>query len=112
MLAVLIFIAWGIVKMYRPATIVVRFLDRLIGAPGRPGLLDRMAALEVQVQRIHTEVTPNHGGSMNDAVRRLERRQQEDVDRLTEHLKVAERDQRRIDEVAESVEEIRKIVED
>lgn len=45
------------------------------GHPGRPGLMARVAGLErgqsVIVEAVG-ELQPNHGGSLNDAIRRIE----------------------------------------
>lgn len=42
------------------------------GVPARPGIMDRLASLEADVSRVRSEVTPNGGGSMKDAVGRIE----------------------------------------
>ena len=36
------------------------------------GMADQLAALKSQIDVIHHETTPNHGGSMNDALKRIE----------------------------------------
>ncbi|MFC9084891.1 hypothetical protein [Nocardiopsis dassonvillei] len=54
-------------------------LDDLMGEPprpghpeGRPGLMERVASLEESVDEVRDEVRHNHGGSLKDAVRRIE----------------------------------------
>ena len=38
------------------------------------GMAEQLAALKAKVEVIHHEITPNHGGSMNDALKRVERK--------------------------------------
>lgn len=105
-MGILLFLGWGAVKAWKPLRALVRFLDQVIGSPGNPGLLERMSALESHVETIHKEVTPNHGGSLKDAVRRVE----EKVDNLD---RTQESDIRRLESVAETVEELRlQVVDD
>lgn len=42
------------------------------GVPARPGIMDRLAAVEGTAADIRREVTPNGGGSLKDAVVRIE----------------------------------------
>lgn len=94
-------IAAGLTLAWRAGRVVLRVLRRLDdiaddwkgtparpGVPGRPGLLERMTAIEERtgcmadcldgigrrVQRIESEVRPNGGSSMRDAVNRVDRR--------------------------------------
>ncbi|HEY9249250.1 MAG TPA: hypothetical protein VIO38_08970 [Rariglobus sp.] len=110
-LAALVILAWAGAKMWHPLSKVVRFLDSLIGAEDNPGLLDRMKALEADVRTIHHEVTPNSGGSMKDAVGRIETYQRDQGSQITtltgrfeEHLTLAERRDSRIDDLADAME--------
>lgn len=41
--------------------------------------MDRLASLEAEIGTVRAEVTPNGGGSMRDAVVRIERRVNEHV---------------------------------
>ena len=118
-LVVLLGLAWIATKAWRPVSRLVLFLYELIGdeEKGKPGLLKRLAALEAKqneqgerIERIHAEVTPNHGGSLKDAVTRIERRQTEDVDDLAEHIRYSRRDEERLAEVEESVEELKELL--
>lgn len=63
------------------------------GVPERPGVMSRLAALEVDVAEvkadvatIHAEVTPNHGGSMKDLVKAIDVRTEMDGELLRGHL--------------------------
>lgn len=71
-LAVLVLLLVGAVKTWPWLRRVVRFLDRLIGDPEHPGLLDRMDAIEEKVAPILHEVKNNSGSSMKDAIDRTE----------------------------------------
>ncbi|MCP2168140.1 hypothetical protein [Goodfellowiella coeruleoviolacea] len=44
------------------------------GVPARPGVMERLAAIEQRVTVIEHEVRPNSGASLRDAVDRVERR--------------------------------------
>lgn len=125
-LAILGIIIVGIVKAWKPLRSVVRFFDRMIGAPDRPGILDRMSELEDRVSEIHHEVKYNGGGSIKDAQKRQEASldrieasqqqirvtQDEDVRRLTEHLKQADYERKRVEDVAETVEDLHQKLND
>lgn len=63
------------------------------GFPGRPGMPERLSTVEVtaaairaEVSTIRAEVTPNGGGSMKDAVGRIDRRTRENGELLRRHL--------------------------
>lgn len=49
------------------------------GVPARPSLMSRLAAVEESVAKTQAEVTHNGGGSLKDAVTRIERRVNEHV---------------------------------
>ncbi|WP_289975148.1 hypothetical protein [Streptomyces sp. SRF1] len=38
------------------------------GVPGRPGVMERVSAIEGRLQRVEHELYPNSGGSLRDAV--------------------------------------------
>lgn len=88
----LIFIGWLVYKAWPLVRNVSHLTDDMVGekarpgVPARPGLMERMAALEEQVNTIHHETRPNGGGSMNDAVRRIERKQSVDGAALSRHI--------------------------
>ncbi|MFD0772657.1 hypothetical protein ACFQZ2_01830 [Streptomonospora algeriensis] len=42
------------------------------GVPARPGLMERVAAIEDRLGHVEHEVQTNQGGSLKDAVRRTE----------------------------------------
>ena len=48
--------------------------DQRAGVPTRQGVLVLLEALADQVETIHAEITPNHGGSMKDAIVRIDTR--------------------------------------
>ncbi|MFJ2318431.1 hypothetical protein ACIOTN_17215 [Glutamicibacter sp. NPDC087661] len=61
-----------------------------------PGVSARILTLEEKTERIHHEVTPNHGGSIKDAVKRIEERGNETAyklaettEKLDEHIVIA-----------------------
>jgi hypothetical protein len=56
------------------------------GVPERPGVMSRLAALEADVVTIRAEVSPNHGGSLKDAVERIDERTEMDGELLRGHL--------------------------
>lgn len=66
--------AWPFVRR------LVEFADDITGEEprpglpeGRPGLLKRMDALDEQLKQVRSEVTTTGGGSLKDAVNRIER---------------------------------------
>ncbi|MFJ2619677.1 hypothetical protein [Glutamicibacter sp. NPDC087344] len=84
------------------------FLDQWNGKPEKkdrsgqivqhaePGMAARILTLEEKTERIHHEVTPNHGGSLKDAVSRIENNLKETAyklaettEKLDEHIVVA-----------------------
>lgn len=118
-LGILLSLAWIAFKAWKPVSRLVVFLYELIGdeEKGKPGLLDRLKILEDKqteqgnrIERIHAEVTPNHGGSLKDAVNRIERRQTEDVDDLAEHIAYSLRDEERLAEAEEAIEELKELM--
>lgn len=72
------------------------FLDQWNGKPEKkdrsgqivqhaePGVSARILTLEEKTERIHHEVTPNHGESIKDAVKRIEDRSNETAYKLAE----------------------------
>lgn len=120
-LAILGIIAVTIIKSWRPVRAVVRFFDAMIGAPERPGILDRMASLEQKVGEIHHEVHYNNGSSVKDStarleasLRRVEDTQQqilqssaEDARHLADHITEATARDERIESLTRLVEKIR-----
>jgi hypothetical protein len=75
----------------------VIYLGMVAGALAAIGVVLRVAVvrplqkwlreqISPQLAEVHAEVTPNHGGSLKDAVTRIEAVQQADVQRLTDHL--------------------------
>lgn len=81
-------LGWLVTKAWRGFRKMGHFIDDVSGEPARPGtparpsLMDRLAAVEDAVARIpvvessvaqvRAEVTPNGGGSLKDAVVRIE----------------------------------------
>ena len=77
--------------LWKPGSVIwkrikdfAQFLDEWAGKPEKrdragkvtqeavPGVASRLLDLERYTERIHHEVTPNHGGSIKDAVKRTE----------------------------------------
>lgn len=48
------------------------------GVPGRPGVMVRLAGIEARVEQVEHELRPNSGGSLRDAVDRVEQAVQPD----------------------------------
>lgn len=84
------------------------FLDQWNGKPEKkdrsgqviqhavPGVAGRILTLEEKTERIHHEVTPNHGGSMKDALKRVEDSAKETAyklaettEKLDQHIEIA-----------------------
>jgi hypothetical protein len=67
---------WAARHTWRVIGRVIHFLDDYSGQPSRdglparPGLMARLATLEESVQRLATEMEPNHGTSLRDVVHR------------------------------------------
>ena len=89
--------------LWKPLRVIVRrlrefaaFLDQWNGKPEKrdradqiiqhavPGVSARILTLEEKTERIHHEVTPNHGGSIKDAVKRIEDSSKETAYKLAE----------------------------
>jgi hypothetical protein len=56
------------------------------GVPGRAGVMERLDALEATTRTIRAEVTPNGGGSLKDAVSRIDARTRRKEEILGQHL--------------------------
>lgn len=71
-------LGWLVTKTWRGLRSIGHLVDDLRGeparpgVPARPGIMDRLAQVETDVARVRAEVTPNGGGSMKDAVGRIE----------------------------------------
>lgn len=69
---------WMASKAYRGWRKLGWLIDDITGEPARPGqaarpsLMQRVATIEGRVTTIEAEVRPNGGGSMRDAVARIE----------------------------------------
>lgn len=48
--------------------------DERPGVPGRPGVMTRLGAIEQQLVEVQHELHPNSGGSLRDAVDRVDHR--------------------------------------
>jgi len=74
------------------------------------GIESGFAELETFTKRIHHEVTPNHGGSIKDAVKRIEERSNEmayklaeTTDKLDEHIVIAKESDKAQEKLVEDV---------
>jgi hypothetical protein len=56
------------------------------GVPRRPGVMERLDALEATTRTIRAEVTPNGGGSLKDVIGRIDERTSRDGQLLGEHM--------------------------
>jgi len=98
------------------------FLDQWNGKPEKkdrsgqivqhaePGVSARILTLEEKTERIHHEVTPNHGGSIKDAVKRIEERSNETAyklaettEKLDQHITIAKESDKAQDKLVEDV---------
>lgn len=64
---------WIMSKAWRGWRKVGHFIDDMAGEPARPGVAKRPSLIE-RIAAIEAEVKPNGGGSMRDAVNRIEGR--------------------------------------
>ena len=64
-------VAIVVVKLWPYGRKLMHFIDDVAGEPARPGFEARPGLME-RVARIEHEITPNHGGSMNDGLKRVE----------------------------------------
>lgn len=70
-------LAWKALKGGRRAVVTVaRLGDALLGDEERPGMPERLDAVDGRLAAIEGELHPNGGGSLRDAVNRLEKGQQ------------------------------------
>ena len=99
-LIVLIFVA---IKLWPYGRKLMHFIDDVAGEPARPGFDARPGLME-RVARIEHEITPNHGGSLNDAIRRIEKSQ---VDHRTENEAKFTTINQRLDELADADAQMR-----
>ena len=102
------------------------FLDQWNGKPeqkdraglvtqhAEPGVAARILALEEYTSRIHHEVTPNHGGSMKDAVKRIEDRGNETAyklaettEKLDEHIVIAKESDKSQEKLAADIAKLK-----
>lgn len=78
-------LGWLVTKVWRGLRSIGHLVDDLRGeparpgVPARPGIMDRLAVVEQDVAQVRAEVTHNGGGSLKDAVTRIERRVNEHV---------------------------------
>ncbi|NKG22190.1 hypothetical protein [Paeniglutamicibacter terrestris] len=80
---------------------------------GSPGVAFRIKTLEEKTAKIHHEITPNHGGSMNDGLKRVEegikRVEAEGLQtagKLTEHIKISKSKDAEQEETARQVSQL------
>jgi hypothetical protein len=78
-------LGWLVRKVFVTLRKIGHFIDDVSGEPARygvaarPSLMDRITALEGTSARVQHEVTHNGGGSLKDAVARIEQRVNEHV---------------------------------
>lgn len=66
----------------------------------------KIDGLEAQVEKIHHEVTPNHGGSIKDEIGRTEKAVAEVAEKLTEHIKISKDKDLEQEQTAQRVERL------
>lgn len=92
--AFILFILWlmgrSILKSWKFWSKLVGLINGLVGTDEKPGIMARMESMESQVATIHHETTPNHGGSIKDAVARIETGLETERTTLTDHIKETE----------------------
>lgn len=106
--AFVLFLLWmmgkAIFKSWPLLSKTVTLMNALVGnGEHNSGLVAQMESmagaleeLKTQVRTIHHETTPNHGGSMNDALKRVEKK-------LTDHIVIAVKSDERQEETAKIV---------
>jgi hypothetical protein len=85
-------LGWLVTKTWRGLRSLGHLADDLRGeparpgVPARPGIMDRLAfmehrlaVVESDVGKVKAEVTPNGGGSLKDAVTRIEQQQRREL---------------------------------
>ena len=78
-MAVLAVLGWCIRWGWKVLRRISHFLDDYSGQPARdglperPGFMARLSTLESLLHDVVAETKPNHGGSLRDAVNRMER---------------------------------------
>ena len=101
-MALVLFVLWLLIRgAFKAFPFVAKFVDlvhTLVGDADNPGIGARMDSQGEQLKAIMHEVLPNHGSSLNDAVRRTE-------SALEDHLKVAEKQDLEQKETAKRLEE-------
>ena len=104
-LGVITIVGGALWRYGRPVAGVIRRMtdlaDAVLGAPekrDRSGAIIRPAqpGIIAQVATIHHETTPNHGGSMKDAVRRIEQTGATTAAKLDEHIRIAKESDARL----------------
>lgn len=97
----ILFLLWlfgrSILKSWPFVSKLVTLVNAMVGDGPGTGIVDRMASLEAtnetlkdQIATIHHETTPNHGGSIKDAVKRIEDGLKEERTTLADHIKETE----------------------
>lgn len=67
-LLIILGVVIAIVKVSPFIRKTVHFMNKLIGMPGEPGVLERLDKIEKQSAEAAYHSKPNHGGSAHDAV--------------------------------------------
>ncbi|WP_104086575.1 hypothetical protein [Arthrobacter sp. GMC3] len=97
----ILFILWlfgrSALKSWPFVSKLVTLVNALVGDGPGTGIVDRMASLEEtnvtlkeHVATIHHETTPNHGGSIKDAVARIENGLDTERTTLSDHIRETE----------------------
>lgn len=109
--AFVLFLLWmmgkAIFKSWPLLSKTVTLMNALVGdGSSNSGLVAQMesmagklTALTGKVETIHHEVTPNHGGSMNDAFKRIEKK-------LDDHIEIAIKSDERQEATAQVVADL------
>lgn len=111
---------YAVVKAWTPMRRFFQFINALAGSDTEPGILERLKSVEskqdeqgTQISQIHHEVRPNTGGSIKDAVARIELRQETikskqelDVNKLDAHLEFAEQDHTNLQWVLDKIKHL------
>lgn len=76
--AVLIALFTAVLAFLRKAVPAVRkasrLVDDVVGAPGHPGVMDRLTAVEERLSQVSVQLHPNGGESVRDQIDKVNRK--------------------------------------
>lgn len=108
----ILFIVVGVViKLWKPAKKFIEGMDTLFGTEEKPSLAKRLDDIEEgqaqssrKIETIYREVLPNHGSSLRDQVDQIAKHQENNYQKLTEHINESEENKVVIEELKFHIE--------